>query len=278
MTSPFPGMDPYLEDSELWSGFHQKLAVEISNQLNQYIGPKYYADVETHTATDEIGISLPRHDVYPDVGVFKPHQSSGSIAEVVMAPPAPIERTILTTTIKLRAVKVYLTKTGQLVTTIEILSPYNKRGQGLQAYREKRNRLLKSPVHLVELDLLRGGTRPGPELVEPPLESDYLLLVNRTYEEVFTEGALRTSEIWDLALNQPFPLLPIPLLKPDPDVVLNLQRAMAAIYQRSGYDWRIDYRRPIPAPKLRPTIKTWLQKTLPNVATERADGASLSEG
>ncbi|MBI3926434.1 MAG: DUF4058 family protein [Armatimonadetes bacterium] len=49
---------------------------------------------------------------------------------------------------------------GQQVTTvIELLSPWNKRkgGNGRSEYLAKRDSLLASSVHLVELDLLRGG-------------------------------------------------------------------------------------------------------------------------
>ncbi|MDM8521502.1 DUF4058 family protein [Anaerolineales bacterium HSG6] len=271
MPSPFPGMDPYFEDSEIWSGFHHDLATEIKAQLNPPIGPKYYADVETYTSTGPVQIMLPREEIYPDVGVFKRPDTYGAVAEsAVLAPSAPIERAILSTRVKLRTVKIYVTKTSQLVTAIEILSPYNKQGQGLSKYREKRGKLLRSPVHLVELDLLRRGTRPGPELNEPPLECDYLLLVNRGGEDRVSEFSFnRISQIWPVSLNEPFPMLPIPLLEPDPDVTIDLRAAIDSIYQRSGYEWRIDYRKPVPAPQLRPPMADWLAENLPEVASSK---------
>ena len=57
MPSPFPGMDPYLEDPPIWPGFHHSLAEDIKAQLNGLIGPKYYADVEIeyNPATDLLG-------------------------------------------------------------------------------------------------------------------------------------------------------------------------------------------------------------------------------
>jgi hypothetical protein len=33
MPSPFPGMDPYLEAHNVWPGFHQKFASELSTEL-----------------------------------------------------------------------------------------------------------------------------------------------------------------------------------------------------------------------------------------------------
>ena len=44
MESPFPGMDPYLEDPAIWRGFHHGLAEEIRARLNMSLEPKYYAD------------------------------------------------------------------------------------------------------------------------------------------------------------------------------------------------------------------------------------------
>lgn len=254
--SPFPGMDPYLEASELWSGFHHGLAEGIRGVLNTLIGPKYYADVEVHTVVQDVFITF-SHTMYPDVGVYKPPTATQEIMTAVATiPAAPIERVAVTDeVIRDRAVRIYVTKTGELVTAIEILSPYNKRlGDGLEDYRKKRAQILKAHAHLVELDLLRGGTRPGPEVNEPPLDTDYVLLVNRA-----RESNVRVSEIWPLTLNDIFPLIPVPLREPDPDVALDLNQVLLALYPRAGYGWRIDYTALVPPPELRAPMKEWLR-------------------
>ncbi|HIK44304.1 MAG TPA: DUF4058 family protein, partial [Leptolyngbyaceae cyanobacterium M65_K2018_010] len=46
MPSPFPGMDPYLEDPTLWAGVHQRLIVAIANALAPQLRPKYIVAVE----------------------------------------------------------------------------------------------------------------------------------------------------------------------------------------------------------------------------------------
>ena len=265
MPSPFPGMDPYLEDSDIWPGFHHRLANELADRLNPLIGPKYYADIEVRTVLEEVSIAM-THTIYPDTGIVERTLSEpapGPTAEAVAIPKAPVRRVALVPgQTKLRAVRVYVTETGQLVTSIEILFPFNKRlGEGLDTYRLKRARLLQSPVHLIEIDLLRGGQRPGREVIEPPLDADYVLLVNRS-----REGDGRISEIWPVALNEPLPLLPVPLSAPDPDVVMDLGAAVRAVYTRAGYDWRIDYRRPAPPPELRPEMATWIGQRLPDVS------------
>ncbi|MGH7202448.1 MAG: DUF4058 family protein, partial [Planctomycetaceae bacterium] len=46
MPSPFPGMDPYLEDPSLWPDVHHNLISEIQAVLNRAITPKYHARIE----------------------------------------------------------------------------------------------------------------------------------------------------------------------------------------------------------------------------------------
>lgn len=274
MPSPFPGMDPYLEVPATWRGFHHRLADEISDRLNASIGPKYYADLEIYAPvrTEEIRVTMPKV-TYPDVAVVVT-PTRGPIAPVLEAvleaepitTPAPILRPTVGSEIRLRSVRIFLTETDELITSIELLSPYNKRGDGLLDYRRKRTTLLASAVHLVEVDLLRAGERAGLELVEPPLdETDYVLLVNRGGEPYLA----RMSEIWPAPLNEPLPVIPIPLQAPDRDVPLDLNACIAAIYQRAGYDWRIDYTKPVPQPPLRPAMADWWREKQLSVISEQ---------
>ncbi|MFN8494215.1 MAG: DUF4058 family protein [Caldilineaceae bacterium] len=261
MPSPFPGMDPYLEQSEIWPSFHHRLADELADQLNPLIGPKYYADIEVRTVVEEVALGK-RSPMVPATAVFErrsftPAPSATAIATIAAA---PVQRAVrVPGETKLRAVQIYSTEFGDLVTSIELLSPFNKQPRlGLSRYLHKRRKLLQSPVHLIEIDLLRGSARPGAEVLEPPLDTDYVLLVNRA-----AEGETRTSEIWPVALNQPLPIIPVPLLDPDPDVPLDLRAALDHIYERARYGWRIDYRQPVPPPDLRPDMAAWLKEYLP---------------
>ena len=78
----------------------------------------------------------------------------------------------------------------------------------------------------------------------------------------------RISDIWRTQLNEPLPNLPVPLLYPDEDVVLNLTQIVKTVYQRYGYQIQIDYDKPIPKPPLRPEMAMWWE----------AERAKLSEG
>ena len=167
MSSPFPGMDPYLEAPEIWRGFHHLLADEIIAQLNEKLSPRYYADVEVRTVLEEVGVATTK-TVYPDAAILETVQATSSSATAVAIPAAPIQRlAMLPEEHKLRTVQVRETATDTLVTAIEILSPVNKRGDGLHLYRAKRKSLLRTDVHVIELDVLRGGERPGWEVKEP---------------------------------------------------------------------------------------------------------------
>lgn len=253
MSSPFPGMDPYLEDSEHWHSFHHLLADEIMAQLNGLLGEKYYADVEVSTVLEEVGIGA-TYPAYPDSGVVEVKPWGMAPTASIIAPVAPIQRVAMPAAqVKQRTVYIYLTATKRLVTAIEILSPANKVGAGLEEYRRKRSRILRSDVHLVEIDLLRAGQRPGWEVSEPLIDSDYILLVNRAWGQ-----GDRISEIWSVAINEPLPLLPIPLLFPDPDVLLELKQALELVYTRGAYARRVAYERPLPPPKPRAVIAAWL--------------------
>ena len=116
----------------------------------------------------------------------------------------------------------------------------------------KRQSLLLGEANLVEIDLLRGGRRM-PMLDAWP-DSAYTLLVARAKKY----GLCR---VWPVHFETPLPELPIPLAKPDPDILLNLQPMLDSIYRRSRY-WRsIDYSKPL-SPPLDEALSGWLRKQL----------------
>jgi len=142
----------------------------------------------------------------------------------------------------------------RLVTSIEVLSPSNKRPgtEGWELYQRKRQSLLLGDASLVEIDLLRGGQRM-PMLDRWP-DSPYALLVARAKKA-------QLCRVWAAHFQRPLPALPVPLAKPDPDVPLDLQPMIDAIYQRSHYERSIDYSKPL-TPPLDAAEKAWLEQQL----------------
>ena len=65
MSTPFPGMDPYLEHPVLWESFHARLIVAVANQLQPRLDPRYVASVE-----ERVFVEGPQRRI-PDVWIQK---------------------------------------------------------------------------------------------------------------------------------------------------------------------------------------------------------------
>src|SRR5438270_5183314 len=72
MPSPFPGMDPYLEDPAVWPGVHLGLINATEEALNAALPPNYVADIG-----ERVYVVRPDRDVYPDVAVVERLYGSG---------------------------------------------------------------------------------------------------------------------------------------------------------------------------------------------------------
>jgi hypothetical protein len=142
----------------------------------------------------------------------------------------------------------------KLITGIEILSPSNKRPntRGWRLYTRKRLAFLSGYANFVEIDLLRGGRRMP--MASPWPDSPYYLLVCRKKQS-------HRCSVWPCYLTEPLPPIPIPLAPPDPDISLDIQPFVHAIYARSRYERDIDYRQPI-HPPLSPAEAAWLEERL----------------
>ena len=260
MKSPFPGMDPYLE-GYLWPDVQHDLSSEIRQQLASQISPKYVARINLYTVNDqspeeEIGI------MYPDVEVLERQDSNKTIntppttkseTSVLLQPtPATLKiRAYDSIEVKIPVVEIRDTAKNQLVTAIEILSPVNKKGTGFQKYETKRKQLIESGISLVEIDLLRRGKRIFPPRLVP--DAHYMISLRR--------GGSPTTEIWAIDIKDTLPILPIPLRKPDQDALLDLGKALSAVYQRGLFHLSIDYvNETPPKPAFEESEISWMQE------------------
>jgi hypothetical protein len=133
----------------------------------------------------------------------------------------------------------------ELVTVVELLSPANKRpGADREQYLLKRRRLLKSPAHLVEIDLLRAWPRMP---VEHLPACDYLLFASRA--ETRPQVGL-----WPCNLRDPLPRMLVPL-KSLASCELDLQALLHQVYDEAGYEDYL-YSTPIDPP-LPPADAAW---------------------
>lgn len=254
MPSPFPGMDPYLEGAR-WLAFHHQFVSEIARHLAPKLRPKYIA-----LTTERVVVEMPElaggdesESHYPDIGIT-PWGRGGALAAPATAPQVPLELlTVAPERVPHGSVEIRDVADESLVTAIEVLSPTNKRGgDGRQEYLERPARYLRSPAHLVEIDLLRTGHCPPMRQSLP--DAPYSIFVGRSERRPVTQ-------VWPILLDQPLPAVPIPLLAGDPDVTLDLQAAFAAVYDAVGYDLVLRYDRP-PEVTLTPPQQEWARGVL----------------
>jgi hypothetical protein len=138
----------------------------------------------------------------------------------------------------------------RLVTVIELLSPSNKELPGRDVYFAKRNTLLNQFVHVVEIDLLLAGARLG---MRTPLPAgDYFAYVSRAERRPH-------GDVYAWGVRNPLPVIPVPLLDPDPDYQLDLGALFRHAYDRGRYERSIDYTAD-PATALRTEDRGWAQE------------------
>ncbi|MDB5388128.1 MAG: uncharacterized protein JWM11_3774 [Planctomycetaceae bacterium] len=246
MPSPFPGMDPYLEGDD-WTSFHTYLATEIARQLTPLLRPKYIALPEKRfDLIDQETFAI--ESIYPDVAVAGVDLKGSDHADGPIIAAPYLMATIMDESVPHTWVEIRDTGRRQLITTIEILSPGNKRGRGREEYLDKRNRLLRSPSHLVEIDLLRRGSRLPMKDKLPP--GAYYIFVSRAESRPMVQ-------VWPVALQDSLPTIPVPLIVGDADVPLDLQAAINTVYDLSGFDLVLDYSQP-PPPTLSADQAAWV--------------------
>ena len=55
MPTPFPGIDPYLEQRSLWPDVHNRLITALRDDLAPRLRPRYFVAVEERTYRDNSG-------------------------------------------------------------------------------------------------------------------------------------------------------------------------------------------------------------------------------
>ena len=253
MKNPFPGMNPYLEGDD-WHDLHNMLAAKISEVIIPKLVPKYKAVIEKYVVKKDI-TTTDLNIFYPDVAVvhnevLEPaaaYENAPQLTKSNLTIPTPLPVEIKIPYIEIRDVK-----NRKLITIIEILSPANKSGIGFQQYKEKQQQLFQADVHLLEIDLLRGGQRtfPHPDAVN----ADYLIALTRNGQQ--------KTELWTIDLTEKLPNIPIPLLPEDNDLILNLQNLVDTLFEQRCYGEYLDYSQMPPLPKLSKDKRKWLESVI----------------
>jgi hypothetical protein len=248
-------MDPYLEHPEIWPGVHLLLIAALAESLSPQLRPKYSVSVEVrmYETSGEQSLLVGIPDVSIQGSVLNSEQPSSQVA--VSTPPKQPIRVIVPVpeTIRQGYLEIREVGTKEVVTAIEVLSPVNKRpGKGRQTYENKRERVLASATHLVEIDLLRSWE--SMPLLANSSPSQYRILVSR--------GDFRPSaDLYAFNLQEAIPPFPLPLRVGDTEPVIDLQALLTDIYDRAAYDLKLDYTA-TPVPPLSATDAAWANALL----------------
>ncbi len=267
MSSPFPGMDPYLEHPDRWSNFHNwfifqlaELHVDAARQLGCWI------DVEQDIyarANDGQSFLVGAPDVFVRVDPSaSEHGGEAAVQTMTLAPPAAVHSIELTyregVTHKQRYLAIRETDSfNKVLAVVELLSPSNKRGRDSLRYRRKRRQIIESQTNFLEMDFLRGGRSLSREEFSELPPSPYFLFRSRNLEWK------RDFEAFTLRLQDVLPTIGLPLGPGRPDLQLDLAATFGRAYDRSVRPGSIRYgQEPIPAPALSIDDQQWLQQWL----------------
>ncbi|MBY0525158.1 MAG: DUF4058 family protein [Gemmataceae bacterium] len=208
MPSPFPGMDPYLEEDKLWPVFHHQFIACLYQILLPGLVDRYRARIaQRHYVTEQV--------LFTSIVREEHHEEFIEIRQ---------------------------RNDGRLVTLVDAVSPTNKTTTaGRQTYLEKRREGKSSSSSLVEIDLVLAG-QPTLEYSRDGLPDwDYAVTVTRATQP-------EPYEIYTATLQKRLPRFRLPLAADDRDTVLDLQAAFARCYDQGGFAPMIDYKREPTAP------------------------------
>ncbi|MEA5507997.1 DUF4058 family protein [Halotia wernerae UHCC 0503] len=253
MGNPFPGMNPYLEQPELWHQVHNRLIVAIADDLTPQIAPKYRVSIEerVYKSIDDIllvGIA--------DVAVANRNitDTGTTLTAAKLTEPSKVKVPIPEQVTE-RFLEVRATQNKEVVAVIEILSPKNKRSkEGRAAYENKRQKILASATNLVEIDLLRQGESMP---IFGATAADYSILVSRSYNRP-------DADLYTFDLKNPIPVFPVPLCEGEPEPMVDLQRLLNQVYERARFDLAIDYAQPLKILRS-PQEEAWMREILQGI-------------
>ncbi|MFM7449283.1 MAG: DUF4058 family protein [Leptolyngbyaceae cyanobacterium] len=205
----------------------------MARSLNTVITPKYRAAVEKRVYSDSLLVGI------PDISVAQRGREPIQTRVSTETLSQPVFVTVpLTEEVQERYLEVREVGTGLVVTVLEVLFPKNKRvGEGRTKYDAKRQAILNSTAHLVEIDLLRTGE---PKPVSGGIASDYRILVSRSAQRP-------AAELYPFNLRDEIPRFLLPLEQDIEEPIIDLKQMLNQVYEEAALDLAIDYtRQPIP--------------------------------
>jgi hypothetical protein len=257
-SSPFPGMDPWLESAANFPHFHQMFIATLTRDLSERLPAGFYAKTGTR-----IWLEHSSRSIVPDVSVGQAfaskssstqvayETSSGDLLELEIAEP-DWERT--------ESYIDVLTTSHQLVASIEVLSPANKQpgSKGREQYRTKQQELMRTGAHTLEIDLLRDG-KHATLVDETELQTrfgpyDYHVCLHRGDRPA-------RMFVKPFRVQDALPQVLLPLTADAPGILLDLQTCFQQSYAAAGFARFVDYQ-DLTAANLTPEQAAWAQNLL----------------
>jgi hypothetical protein len=248
-------MNPYLEQDDAWHDFHERFLPVAAELIAAQVDPRYIVKIDEHVYVHELSAEQRGFLGRADVAVTRSASTTPAATGTTLAAPIRVRFVQDVDTVGQSYLEVRDRHTRKVVTVVELLSPANKQpGPDREQYLAKRLRFLHSAVHLVEIDLLRGGDRL------PPADATacaYCVLVSRMQERP-------EAGLWPLALRERLPVIPVPLTSPDPDARLDLQEVIHRVYDAAHYGTYIYAAEP--NPPLSAEDAAWARALVPGLA------------
>lgn len=257
MPNPFPGMNPYLENVELWREMHSTLIVDAARSLNAQLPDGYFAAMEGRVILEPI-----HKHFLPDVLIKNAPDDFGGERTATLVAVAEADEPFVSihdddepeAYIEVR----HVSAPDEVVTAIEFLSPTNKLiGRGRDEYLEKQRQWLRLSVNFLEIDLLRDGPTTVAGAVNTlhwPRPTHYVSSLHRA-------GAEGRFELWPSNVRERLPRVPVPLRPKDGHVVLDVGALINTTYDEGRFARRLDYSRE-PVPPFEGEDAAWLATRL----------------
>lgn len=257
MPSPFPGMNPYLEQPDVWVTFHAQSIAAMAEKLAAQVRPDYLVHIEAHLWIHE----LPQHEYEGErsrrrligrgdvslSGRGSAGQSqTGTLEAISILLTAPTQIALHHVDIeRQRFLEIRDRRNRALIAVVEFLSPSNKiPGPDRDQYVAKRSEILAGAAHFVEIDLLRCGL-PMPD--DGRSASPYGVMVSRAEERP-------RAGFWPIGFRDVLPVIPVPL-RASTQATLNLQEILHHVYDHGTYAQEIYDQEP--QPPLEPADRAW---------------------
>jgi hypothetical protein len=201
MPSPFPGMDPFLEEEKVWPTFHHHFIAGLFQILLPNLIDRYRARVGQRQYATEM----------------------------------PLFTSIIREEHCEEFIEIRQRSDNKLVTLVDVVSPANKlTTQGRESYLDRRRDARIQHASIVEIDLVLQGQPLLDYSREGLPDWDYAVTVTRAMQP-------ERHEIYTATVQKRLPRFKLPLALDDRDTVVDLQAAFARCYDQGGFSAQLDY-------------------------------------